>query len=270
MKLPLVKEQPSNSGDATHRWLQTIATVVMALATVFAVVAQAKANQPLAWILGAMTILAGGFMFAPFVKRKMASVESTRIQRVRDAAAKIDHAELLQFAKRFGEFVNIGDSKHISHIIQNSCADDMEKAAAICPPDYMKDVFPIFLRNVETRPQENEAEFLLQIQELYALIASFTREYVQEPFQKMRSKKWKLENSSVLHTALGNTNPNDAKLGTWLISLPQHYQEAAIRQIEDFRERYASFQDAMREWLKGINEKYGTNLPTFFDRPQKL
>jgi hypothetical protein len=200
----------------------------------------------------------------------IASVQTRRIRKLRNNAARAQHAELLRFARRFAQFTNSGDPSNIWHIIHSSCVNDFEKAEEICPPDYMKDLFPLFNQHLETRPSENEAHFLLAAQELYGLIASYNREYVSEPFRRMRMKRWTIANPSVLHAALGNANPANPNLGPWLYSLPLSYQENAGRQIEDFRERWASFLDDMKQWLESVNESFGVGLPKYFERPQKL
>ncbi len=87
----------------------------------------------------------------------------------------------------------------------------MEKAAEVCPPDFIKDVFPIFVQQLETRPPQNAKQYLLAVEEFYALIALFNREYVSEPFRRMRLKRWPMAEPSILHEVSGTTNPSNSK-----------------------------------------------------------
>ncbi|VVB53006.1 Uncharacterised protein [uncultured archaeon] len=269
MELPDFLEQTEKPSGSVHSKIQSAAAVVTCIAAVAAAISASK-DRTIAWILIAICAVAVLVMLFPFIQSTVASAKKRKRQAAKNVAAKSKYSELVSLAKRFGTFTNTGDPSNILLIIQNSCANDTDKYSEICPPDYMKDVFPIFLQHLETRPPENEAQFLLSIQELYALVASYTREYVSEPFRKMRLKKWPLQNPSVLHEAMGTANPSNPKLGPWLYSLPPHYRESAEAQIEDFRERWASFQDDMKKWMVGINESFGTTLHTYFERPKKL
>jgi hypothetical protein len=134
----------------------------------------------------------------------------------------------------------------------------------------MNELCAFFLRHLQTHAPKDEHQFLAAVNELHAHIASYNNHYVGEPFRRMRMKRWAISNPSVLHAALGTANPSNPNLGPWLVSLPLMNQENAEREIEDFRERWVSFLDDMKQWLERVNESFGVNLPVWFDRPHKL
>src|SRR5579859_941234 len=268
MPLPAFNEQWTKPPSSTvQAGIQTTAAIVVALATVFAVIAQSKDNPKLA---GALVVVSMAVVGWPFVHRVITFFQIRRVRAVRDRAAGARYSELLRFAKRFAQFTNAGDWANIRPIIFSLCGNNPEKCAELCPPDYMRDLCPFFLQHLEKRVPENEGQFLLAVQELYGIVVSYNRYYVSEPFDRMRMKRWPIVNPSVLHTALGTADPANPSLGPWIASLPLGSQESAEGQIEGFRERWVSFLDDMKQWLEGMNESFGVQLPDWFDRPHKL
>jgi len=257
MSLSTFKEQwtkpPSSTAQAG---IQTTAAIVVALAAVFAVVAQSKDNPKLAGALVVLSLVVVGLAFG---SRMIAFFQVRRVRAVRDKAARAQHSELLRFARRFAQFTNTGDYTNIRPIIFSLCGNNAEKCAELCPPDYMRDLFPLFVQHLEARPSENESQFLLAAQELYGIVASYNRHYVTEPFERMRMKRWAIPHSSLV-----------PELGPWLASLPLGHQDSAGRQIEDSRERWVRFLDDMKQWLEEVNQSFGANLPVWFERPHKL
>ncbi len=174
----------------------------------------------------------------------------------------------MTFVRRFAPFTNSDHPNNIWHIIHSSSSNDFEKAERVCSTDYMKDLFPLFARQLETHPPENEEQFLRATEDLSLLIASYNLNYVSQSFRRMREKKWAIP--PTVDRLTGHSTPSNPSLGPWLASLPTHYQEPAGRQIEEFRERWAGFLDDMTKWLERINDTFGTSLSTYFERPQKL
>jgi hypothetical protein len=237
---------------------------------VFALVlAQAKDNPKIVWTLVVVAALSLLAIVEPFVRRLVAFIQTRRVRRTRDKAARAEHDELITFVRRFAPFTNSGTPNNIWHIIHSSNSNDFEKAEWICSTDYMKDLFPLFARQLETHPPENEKQFLRATEDLSLLIASYNRNYVSESLRRMREKRWTLP-PTVVDSDLGTTRPANPSLGPWLSTLPPHYQESVGRQIEEFRERWAGFLDDMTKWLERVNDIFGTNLSTYFERPQKL
>jgi hypothetical protein len=271
IELPVLQNSQVEPTGSPHNTLQTIAAIVVALATVFSVFTQAQNNPKLAVGLVALSIITmlviGG---GPLVARKIKSARIGRVQATRNIVAIGEYDELLRLARQFGKFARSQDPTNILQIIHSSCGNNSEKAAEICPADYISSVFPVFLQQLETHPAENETQLLQAATQLHVVIACFNRDYVSEPFRRMRAKRWTIANPSVVHEALGNTNPGNPNQSNWLLSLPPQYQENAARQIEDFRERWANFLDEVTQWLEHINETFGSNLATWLERPQKL
>lgn len=240
-----------------HAAAQTTAAIVMALAAVFAVITQ-KGDPKFAWSLVALILLVLALTYA---NRVLAFFQVRRVLAARDEVARQQHPELLRFARRFAQFTNSGDWSNLRYIIANAYSNDPDKCAMVCPPDYMRDLCQFFLQHLETRPPENERQFLLAVQELCGVIASYNNNYVLEPLRKMRLKRW---------FPAGNVSQLTPDAVTWIESLPVNYQESVGRQIEDFRERWAGFLDDMKQWLEKTGESFGPALPVYFERPQKL
>jgi hypothetical protein len=271
MRLPQLKQQSAKPIGSAHTFIQTSAAVVVALATVFGVIPQSKDNPRPGWAGWTLVIFLVLFVLVilgPFVWRMIAFLRNLMVRIARDKAARAEHFELLKFAKRFAQFTNSGDPSNIWHIIHSSYSNDFEKSERVCSTDYMKDLFPLFAQHLETHLAENEAQFLLATQELCGLIASYNKNYVSETFRRMRDKRWEIP--PTIDPDLGMPRHTNPGLGSWLSSLPPHYQDGVGRQIEDFRERWARFLDDMKGWLESINESFGASLSTYFERPQKL
>ncbi len=245
--------QPVKQQWGGHAATQTAAAVVGALATVMAAV---KGSTTLAWGLAAFMLLT---MILVGGNRALTFFRVRRFQARRDKMARAQHLELLGSVKQFARFVNSGDYSNLRNIIFNACGNSPEKCAQLCPPDYMHDLCPFLVQDFDTR-SENEREFLLAIQKFYGYIASYNKEYVIEPMRRMRMKQWPPASASGLV-------PEHV---TWIESLPPNYRENAERQIEDFRERWAGFLDNTKQWIEKVGELFGTQLPSWFERPQKL
>lgn len=246
--------QPAKQQWGGHDAIRTAAAVVGALT---AVITAVKGNPYVAWGLAAfalvMTISVGG-------KRALTFVRVRRFQARRDKMAQAQHVELRGLAKQFARFVNSGDWSNLRNIIFSACGNNSEKCAQVCPPDYMKDLCQFLLQDFETRPPENERQFLLGAQKLYGYISSYNNNYVLEPLRRMRVKQW--------HPASASDFVPEPV--TWVESLPPNYREDTERQIEDFRERWAGFLDNTKQWFEKVGELFGTQLPSWFERPQKL
>ena len=256
--LPLVR-LPVLEQWSKHDVVQTTATVVMALATVFTVIAQGSTR--IAWALVSLTLLT---LVIVFGGRIFSLWHSRRARAARNRVAQTQHAELLRFARYFGQFTNSGDPSNIRNIVFSACGNNVEKCEEVCPPDYMRDLSPLFIQHLETRPPENESQFFLAVQELYGLVASYNRYYVIEPFHRMRSNRW---------AAFGSTEtPADfvPDFVPWVASLPQSQQASVDREIGDFRERWVSFRDDFCQWIEGVNQIFATTLPCYLERPHKL
>jgi hypothetical protein len=271
MELPAFEEQRESPAGSSHNTVQTIAAVVVALATVFSVFTQSQNNPKLAIELVALSIVTmlviGG---GPFIMRKIRFARVRKGQAARDLIALNKYDDLLRLARQFGRFANSQDANNILQIIRSNCGNNVDRAAEIIPPDYMTSLFPVFLQQLETHRAENETQFLKAAEQLHTVVAAYNRDYVSEPFRRMRMKRWMIANPSVVHEALGNTDPGNPNQSNWLLSLPLQYQENAVRQIEDFRERWAKFLDELTQWLERLNETFTTNLSTWLERPQKL
>lgn len=247
--------------------IQTAATLVVAVAAVFSVLAQSKDNPRLAWALIFVALLVAGSTFS---KPVIDFVRERKLRTVRNKAAKDHYVELLQFSRRFAKFVASGDPSNLRNIIFNLCDNYIDKHAMICSPDYLREIFPHFQGRITREPPVSAARFYETLSELYCLVATYNRDYVIEPFRRMRSNLWP-RIPSVIERLIEGTDLSKPDLGPWLASFPEQKKDDAVRRIEDFRERWVSFLDDFSQYLENVNESAGLyNLPTYFERPQKL
>lgn len=234
MSLPIIIEGEHRSEPPAGP-LQTIAAVLAALAATFTVVAQWKDHPRIAT---ALAFLALAVVIGTFGRHGFGYVRGLTTKRARNKNARAENAELLRLARRLNQFVSNGDPTNIRNIVLGLVSNDQEKGLEICPPNCLWNLVPYFIQDLEVRPPENEKHFLIAVQEFHSLVASYNNNYVLEPFRRMQMKKWPVG------TQGGETNPlQKPKLGTWLESLPAHFQGTAERQIEDFRERWVGFLD---------------------------
>lgn len=249
------EEIPVGEQGSGHNAIQTAAEVIMALAAVFALFIQSKDSR-LAWALVSVIVLVFALMYGGRVLRFFGV---RMLQARRDKMARAQYQDLLGFARRFAQFNRSGDWTNLPQIVFNACGNNPEKCAQIMPPDYMHDLCPYLVQDLETHPR-NAQQFLLAVQKFYAYTASCNKEYVIEPLRKMRARQWHPAPPSELV-------PEPV---TWIESLAPMYKGNTERQIEDFRERWATFLDDVTKWLDKMNESFGTNMHTYFERPQKL
>jgi hypothetical protein len=255
-------EPPAQSSLQTS--VQTIAGVVTALA---AVVAQFTSHNRVVWAVAlasaAIVVVAGGLG-----NRLVARLRQWKAKSSRNKVARGQHAELMRFVTRFAQFADAQNQSNIRQIIFTFGGNNEERCREIFPPDYMNGVVPLFVKSLETRPPTNAREFLLALEQLHALIASYNDNYVLEPFRRMRAKRWRLP--PTMDAKLGITRPADPSLGTWFETLPPTFPEAARPKIKDFRERWVRFLDDTTQWIDRVGEELGQPLPSYFERPQEL
>src|SRR5258706_11670761 len=158
MSLPTFKEQWTKpSSSSVQAGIQTTAAIVVALATVFAVIVQSKDSPKFAWALVVLSLLVLALTFA---SRVIAFFTIRRVRATRDKAARAQHSELVRFARRFAQFTSSNDHTNIRNIILSSCNHDPQKCAELRPPDYMSDLYPFFLQHLQTHVPENERQFV--------------------------------------------------------------------------------------------------------------
>lgn len=262
-----LEEIPVGEQRSGHNAIQTAAEVIMALAAVFALFTQSKDSR-LAWALVSVIVLVFALMYGGRVRRFF---RVRMFQARRDKIARAQHRELHGFVKQFSQFSNSGDSSNLRYIVFGALGNSPEKCAEVMPPDYMHDLCQFLVQDFERR-SDNEREFLLWVQKMYGYIASYNKEYVIEPFRKMRMKRW----LPTVFVSTGNQGKAPEAIGlvpeavTWIESLAPMYRENTERQIEDFRERWVGFLDDVKKWVEKMNDTFGVKMPSYFERPQKL
>ena len=223
--------------------LQTAATVVTAAAAVFAVLAQYKDRPLFAWALVFIALL---FMLTSFYQPLAARLRAHRDQRHRDKAALAQYREFVRFVKRLQNFIEHQDAGNLRYILFDFCGNDSTKLSRIYP-DYLWDLFPSLMERCENSPPKHEKDFSLAMRELSRYVNSYNRDYVLEPFNRMRSDQL-------------------------LLGLPEQRRQDFERRIEDFRERWARFLDDLQQFLDRVDDALGGGgyLRRYFERPQKL
>ena len=226
------------------RW-EIFAAVVTALATVGVVVRGAKPYVQV--LLAAATVLiAAGLWYSPLI----AFAREKRTHARRNRIARKSWPELLRFEGRFAAFVNTNDSSNLRSIILEVCNRNPQEAGKLSPPDYIDTFLTLISERHKDVRIAGELEFRRCLSELCAIVGSFNREYVLAPLMR-------LAESSIFCD---------------LPAATKQYQE---RRIEDFRERWASFLDNLKEFVERLNgefkyEDYHQAIQAYFDRPKKF
>lgn len=123
-ELGVIEVPPANEKWSGHATAQTVAAIVMALATVFAVIKQT--NSRIAWTLVGVIVLTLALMYG---NRMLAFLRVRQAQAARNKAAQALRAGLLRFAKRFFQFTNSGDPSSLRNIVFNACGN---KCGEVC------------------------------------------------------------------------------------------------------------------------------------------
>lgn len=235
-----------------------------ALTAVVSVITQWKDNPKVALGLVIVALLVTvSILVRPvvaFLRKRMAQARRNRL-------ARSHYPELSWFIKRFAKFLNHDDWGNLRNILFTFCGNNDEELTKLYPPDYLKEIFPLFLGRIEHTTARNEQDLSKAATEFYWLVALYDRYQVLLPFQRMR------QFPSVVQEAKDQSGKSVLTIESkpWLASLaPQHRPEAE-RRIEDFRERWASYLGDLNSFLEKLSELLpGGGIPSYFERPQKL
>lgn len=224
--------------------IQTIATVVIAIAAVItALIGQPKPST--VWIFSLIAVVA--FVVAVYRPATHFWKEKRR-QSVRQDSARKYYPLLMEFARRFNKFTSAGITDNLQYILMEISRNGSMGAGTIrlYPPDYLREIFPLFLMRYETRHTCNADAFIMSVRELYTLVNSYNRYYVCDPLRILRD-------------------------GNWPPQLSEASRKDAERKIEDFRERWVRFSDDFSGFLEKLSHEWNDpGIPSFFERPEKL
>jgi hypothetical protein len=224
--------------------LETLAFLVTAAATLVAVL---KGARPLIQILLSATAL----LIAIFLWHSSLSsaVREWRLRRRRTRKARAARPEFLRLEQRLSEFLSERDYRNLRHIINDIGGCNNEELFKICPPDYLNVFSPFLFRRHSWTKHAGGTKFLIAVNELVAMTASYNDDYVLQPLKRLKT--------SPRFTGL---EPNARK-----------YKEETI---EAFRERWVKFLDDVTEFVaaRKIDSAYNHDelAVPHFTRPNKL
>jgi len=161
MSIPAFRQQePEPSAPSgLQTTVQTIAGAVTALA---AVVAQFTSNSKVVWAIAlasaAIVVIAGGLG-----NRIVAVLRRWKAKSSRNKIAHRQRTELMRFVTRFAQFADPQDQSNFRQIVFMFGGNHEERCREVFPPDYMKDIVPLFGESLEARPPADAKEFLLTL-----------------------------------------------------------------------------------------------------------
>ena len=241
--------------------LERIAPIVAALAAVFSVLTKWTQNRSLPIILVVVALLlAASAYLGPMLR----FFRAARRQARRNRYVRAQFPEFVSFVKRFTQFINSGDVKNIRIVLFNNCGHNQSELDKLSSADYLRYIFPHFIRRLEQSHPRDEIEFCRTVNEFYSLAASYNNDYVLEPLRRMKSRLW-------LQPLPTKQLVEEPKFVPWLASLPEQNRTDAEKQIEDFRERWVSYLDDLMLFLEKLKDSLGAGLiDSYFERPSKL
>jgi hypothetical protein len=258
-----LESEPRPPENRPQNTVQTLSAIIAAAASLFTSLSQSKEHPRLAWAFLAVALFA---VIGAFGTPLIALILKRRKRTARNKAAVARLPELIRLANRFTKFLSNGDPTNIRQVLLQA-VQYQEKLAELMPPDYLFELFPYYVRELEEQPPKTEAQFLLAVQYFHSLIASYDNNYVLEPFRKMRLKTWPITQSPIDAPAGDAEKP---KPRCWIESLPEMRRDDIQMRIEDFRERWVVFLDDAQEFFEQIRESFADHLGTYLERPKKL
>lgn len=238
-------EQPAPP-QPSKPW-ESASAIVMTIAAVFSVITQSADHPIFAWTL---VVIAGLVFLTAFSGRAIRWGRETIGQAQRNRIARKQWPEFLRLGNRFGKFVSRDDSSNLRQVLRSACGSNDTELSKLCPPDYLKDLYELFLARCEAAAARDEHGFSFAVDELNLMVSFYNKDYVLEPLRRLKSEN-RLDQLPTGHR--------------------QHYAD----QIEDFRERWVRFLDDFKEFLDKANNDLGYDpyheaFGTYFERPGKL
>jgi hypothetical protein len=234
-----MSKEPSSSRTQTAAMaLAAISTAAYAI-----VVSKGQPMQSWAWIIGICALAAFGWVLLPPL---LASIASRRKRKARDSFAKDKHEDFLRLVERLNNFVNVQDGGNLRNILGDLCGTNQTTLGTVCPPDYLRELYPAFLDRQTAHRATNAAELTLALSEFYSFVASYNAHYVLEPLERLRR-------------------------GDWPPGAPESWRQRFVPHIEGFRERWVRFLDDTQLFLADASKRLEVAaLPVYFERPVKL
>ncbi|MDA2934412.1 hypothetical protein MYX82_08715 [Acidobacteria bacterium AH-259-D05] len=216
--------------------MQTVSSIVTALAAVFALVT--RSNPTLSWILVCIALLA---IASAFYKPVVVNVRN-RVDRIRRNRRAIKYwPDVLRFEQRFNDFVGHTRNDTLRNVLNNLCQNNRTELAKLYPPEFLRESFALLAERHRLYPVRKKTDFCLAVRELQQQVGFYNDECVNRPLERLRSPEW------------------EAKIS-------DHYQ----REIENSREQWVLFVNDFELFLKQLNAEFGNRFMCYFERARKL
>lgn len=211
-----------------------------------------------------LLVLAFLLVVSAFGKNVVGWFQQIRARRRRNRFARTQFPELVEFAKRFGRFVDSGDGKNLRNILFSGCGNNHTEFDKFGMRDYMDDLWPHFFTRLQRNSRQDEAAFCNIARELCTLVSSYNRNYVLDPLKRIDDKLW---------LAAGKTNSQTLEFVQWFTSLPEHQRSSVKKQINDFLQRWLRYLDDFVLFLDRIKDSFKcprmiSDKPSFSDYGQ--
>ncbi len=191
------------------------------------------------------------------------------VARARNRRGRFAHAqfpELVEFAKRFGKFVDSGDGKNLRNILFYGCGNNQDDFDKLCTTrDYFDDIWPHFFTRLQRIRSRDEVAFCNIVRELVTLVSSYNQSYVLDPLKRIDAKIW---------PPVGRTDAPKSELVPWLVSLSDQHRANVKKQIKEFQQRWGRYLDDLELFLNKVKDhrfncpRMISDKPTFSDTGQ--
>ncbi len=171
-------------------------------------------------------------------------------------------AEVLEFVKRFGEFVDSRNGNNLRNVLFSGCGNNQNDFDKLCSQrDYLKEIWPHFFNRLQRTHSQDEVAFCNAVREFCTLVASYNNGYVLDPLKRIDDKLW---------PPFGKTTAPASELVPWLVSLPEHHRTSVKKQIKAFHQRWFRYLDDLELFLNKIKDSFNcprmnSDNPSFFD-----
>ncbi len=250
-------EQPVAPKDKSP--LETIGRILAACVALSVLFAQWGQHPWLAAILLLVALLLIVSAFGPGLLR---SYRAARAQKHRNKFARAQFPEVLEFVKRFGEFVDSRNGNNLRNVLFSGCGNNQNDFDKLCSQrDYLKEIWPHFFNRLQRTHSQDEVAFCNAVREFCTLVASYNNGYVLDPLKRIDDKLW---------PPVGKTTAPASELVPWLVSLPEHHRTSVKKQIKAFHQRWFRYLDDLELFLNKIKDSFNcprmnSDNPSFFD-----
>src|SRR5467141_4966089 len=173
--------EPLERPTGPNPW-QIISAVISALVALASLITQWKGNRLLAFMLGAIALIA---IVSTFYRPVASGIRRYLLNIRRNRVAGRSWDEFLRTEKKFGAFLNNDDSINLRNIINEICSRNPDEVAKICGPHYLDDYYGLIHMRHLKNAAKNHIAYRVALTELRQMVCSYNQDYVLNLFKRL-------------------------------------------------------------------------------------